>query len=124
MSHKRILLVDDEDIILDTYSSLLSEKGYTVVTANSGRSALEEFLNKPFDLVITDLSMMDGDGLSLLEKIRKRSPDTPTIVLTGKRYRIVSEFVSLLGVNALIEKPCSNEIFLACVRNSLGQSED
>lgn len=122
MSEKRILLVDDEDIILDTYSSLLSEKGYTVVTASSGTKALEEFLNQPFDLVVTDLAMTDGDGFGLLEKIKKRYPDTPTIVLTGKRYRIVSEFVSLLGVNALIEKPCSNEIFLSCVRDSLNQS--
>jgi len=119
MSDKRILLVDDEKIILDTYPSLLSEKGYTVVIADSGRKAFDEFLHQPFDLVITDLAMTDGDGLTLLENIKEISPNTPVIVLTGKRYKIVSEFVSLLGASALIEKPCSNEIFLSRVRNSL-----
>jgi DNA-binding NtrC family response regulator len=119
MQGNRILLVDDEEIILDTYSSLLSERGYTIVTANSGRKALNEFSHQPFDLVITDLAMKDGDGLTLLEDIKERSPDTPVIILTGKKHKIVSEFVSLLGAYALIEKPCSNEIFLSCVRNSL-----
>ena len=119
MSDKRILLVDDEEIILNTYSSLLNEKGYTVFTADSGREAFDEFLNQPFDLVITDLAMKDGDGLTLLEDIKEVSPNTPVIVLTGKIYKIVNEFVSLLGASALIEKPCSNEIFLSCVRNSL-----
>jgi len=119
MSDKRILLVDDEENILDTYSSLLSEKGYTVVIADSGRKALDEFLNQPFDLVITDLAMADGNGLTLLEGIKEVSPNTPVIVLTGKRHKIVNEFVSLLGASGLIEKPCSNEIFLSFVRNSL-----
>jgi len=122
MSGTRILLVDDAEIILDTYSCLLSEKGYTVVTANSGDQALEEFLKQPFDLVITDLAMMDGDGITLLEKIKERSPNTPTIVLTGKSFKIVNEFVSILGVNALIEKPCANDHFLFCVRESLCRS--
>jgi len=48
--------------------------------------------------------MTDGDGLTLLENIKEISPNTPVIVLTGKRYKIVSEFVSLLGASALIEK--------------------
>ena len=119
MLEKKILLVDDEEAILDTYSLLLGEKGYSVVTADNGRKALEEFSRNCFDLVITDLAMPDGDGFELLEAIKVRSPKTPVIVFTGKRYRAVKEFVDLLGAHELIEKSCSNEVFISCVKNSL-----
>jgi len=119
MVEKKILLVDDEDTILDTYSLLLGEKGYSVVTAENGIKALEAFSRDSFDLVITDLAMPGGDGFKLLEEIKGRSPKTPVIVFTGKRYKAVKEFVSLLGAQELIEKSCSNDIFMSCVKNSL-----
>ena len=119
MQEKRILLVDDEEIILDTYSSLLSEKGYSVVTTNSGRKALKIFSQQPIDLIVTDLAMMDEDGLTLLEEIKACSSNTPVIILTGTSSRVIKEFASKLGAYAIIEKPCSNEIFLSCVKDSL-----
>ena len=122
MLEKRILLVDDESIILETYSSLLSEKGFSVVTATSGREALETFSRDSFDLVITDLAMPDGDGFKLLEEIKERSPHTPVIVFTGKIYRAVKEFVALLGANELLEKSCSTELFISRIKESLQPS--
>jgi two-component system alkaline phosphatase synthesis response regulator PhoP len=122
MLEKRILLVDDESIILETYSSLLSEKGFFVVTARSGREALETFSRHSFDLVITDLAMPDGDGFKLLEEIKERSPHTPVIVFTGKIYRTVKEFVALLGANELLEKSCSTELFISRINESLQPS--
>ena len=122
MLKKRILLVDDESIILETYSSLLSEKGFSVVTASSGRQALETFSSDSFDLVITDLAMPDGDGFKLLEEIKERSPHTPVIVFTGKIYRAVKEFVALLGANELLEKSCSTELFISRIKESLQPS--
>ena len=122
MLQKRILLVDDESIILETYSSLLSEKGFSVVTASSGREALERFSRDSFDLVITDLAMPDGDGFKLLEEIKEISPHTPVIVFTGKIYRAVKEFVALLGANELLEKSCSTELFISRIKESLQAS--
>ena len=116
---KKILLVDDETIILETYSALLSEKGFSVLTARSGREALEIFSRNPFDLVITDLAMPDGDGFKLLEEIKEISPHTPVIVFTGKIYRAVKEFVALLGANELLEKSCSTELFISRIKESL-----
>ena len=118
-SEKKILLVDDETVVLDTYSALLSEKGCAVVTANCGRKALETFILQPFDLVITDLTMSDGDGFALIKEIKKKSPDTPVLVITGYGYESIKEFVTLLGADELIKKSCSNENFIACVKNSL-----
>jgi DNA-binding NtrC family response regulator len=122
MLEKKILLVDDENVILETYSSLLSEKGFSVVTARSGREALERFSNDSFDLVITDLAMPDGDGFKLLEEIKEQSPHTPVIVFTGKIYRAVKEFVALLGANELLEKSCSTELFISRIKESLQPS--
>ena len=119
---KKILLVDDETTILETYSSLLSEKGFSVITAGSGREALEMFSLNSFDLVITDLAMPDGDGFQLLEEIKGISPHTPVIVFTGKVYRSVKEFVALLGANELLEKSCSTELFISRIKESLQAS--
>ena len=116
---KKILLVDDEEIILNTYASLLGEKGYSVVTAPCGRKALEEFFTHSFDLVITDLAMSDIDGFTVIEEVKKMSPHTPVIVFTGKGYKNVKEYVSLLGACALVEKSCSTDTFITFVRNSL-----
>jgi DNA-binding NtrC family response regulator len=119
---KRILLVDDEEIILDTYSSLLDEKGYSVVATNCGRKALEVFFSHFFDLVITDLAMPEVDGFRIIEEVKRSSPHTPVIVFTGKGHKSVKEYVSLLGAYALIEKSSSNDMFIACVKNSLKMS--
>jgi len=119
MNRKKVLLVDDEETILNTYSLLLSEKGYSVVTVDSGRKAFAKFCEQPFDIVITDLAMMDGDGFTLLKDIKSRSPHTPVIVFTGTRSKVVKSFVSSLGAFALIEKPCKNEILISCIKSSL-----
>ena len=87
MSEKRILLVDDEENILDAYSSLLRGKGFSVVTFDSVRKALKEFFKSPFDLVITDLDMTEENGFTLLEEIKEKSPDTSVIVLIGSMLR-------------------------------------
>ena len=123
MLGKKILLVDDEGFILTTYSILLGENGFPVVTAPSGRKALEEFTRNSFDLVITDLAMPDGDGFTLIDEIKEESPHTPIIALTGKPSESVSKYVALLGANVLLEKPCSNEVFISCVKNLLVKSK-
>lgn len=116
---KKILLVDDEEVILNTYASLLGERGYAVVTATCGRRALEEFFSHSFDLVITDLAMSDIDGFTVIEEVKKISPDTPVIAFTAKCYKNVKEYVSLLGASALLEKTCSIDTFITFVKNSL-----
>ena len=123
MFGKQILLVDDEGFILSTYSMLLGENGYPVVTAKCGRKALEEFTQHSFDLVITDLAMPDGGGFTLIDEIKDKSPHTPIIALTGIATHSVKKYVSLLGANALLEKPCTNEAFITCVKKSLQQSQ-
>jgi DNA-binding NtrC family response regulator len=122
---KRILLVDDEESIQETYSSLLSEKGFYVVTTDSVRKASKEFLASKFDLVITDIGLREDNGFILVEEIKEKSPDTPVIMLTGStKTKMLSEYLSLLGVYAMIEKTCSDKDFISCVMSSLGLRYD
>ena len=121
MPEKKILLIDDDESVLQTYALLLEENGYSVVTADCGRKALEEFFSQSFDLVITDLTMPDIDGFTVIEEVKRNSPDTPVITFTGNGhgYKSVNVYVTLLGSCALLEKSCSTEVFISCVKNAL-----
>ncbi|MBW1854570.1 MAG: response regulator [Deltaproteobacteria bacterium] len=121
MLQKRILLVDDEENIRNTYCCLLTEKGFSVVTSDSVKNARKGFLNNQFDLVITDLGMTEDNGFTLVKEIKEMSPNTPVILLTGSvKTEILSEYSSILGVYAMIEKRCSAKDFISCVMGSLG----
>ncbi|RJQ63859.1 MAG: response regulator [Desulfobacteraceae bacterium] len=78
-----VLVVDDERIILDIVSNMLSCAGYRVVVAEGGFDAMDLFSEHSFDLVITDLNMPDLDGWNLAETIKERSPRTPVVLITG-----------------------------------------
>lgn len=79
----KLLLVDDEQLILQMLGRSLSNRGYHVETANSGVHALEVLSNQQVDIVITDINMPKMDGLELLKEIRNRYDDLPCMVVTG-----------------------------------------
>ena len=77
---KRILVVDDERNLLRLYEKELSEEGYQVLTASSGREALECLGGTTIDLVILDIRMPEMDGLETLRQIME-SPSSPPLIL-------------------------------------------
>ena len=79
----RILLVDDEPNILITVKEILVQEGYDVDAEPDGLSALAALQHSTYDLVLTDLKMEGMDGLALLEEVRKHSPQTVTVMMTG-----------------------------------------
>jgi len=121
MNGKKVLLVDEEKTILDTYSFLLNKEGYSVVSVNSGRKAFEEFSKHLFDLVITDFAIKNENGHTLLEEIKTIFPLTPVIVLTDNTSEIVKRFAYLLGACVLIEKPCVYENLISYIRILLAE---
>jgi len=124
MNEKKVLLVDEEKIVLDTYSFLLSKEEYKIVTADSGKKALRELCQQTFDLVITDLAIRNENGCTVLEEVKTMFPTIPVIVLTDNLSEIVIRFASLLGACTLIEKPFSYEILISSIRSSLTRSKD
>jgi DNA-binding response OmpR family regulator len=83
----RILVVDDEKNILKLYQAELEDEGYEVVTANSGREALEVFDRESPDLVTLDILMPDMDGIQVLRYLKEKKPSVPVIMLTAYDYR-------------------------------------
>lgn len=79
----RVLLVDDEPVFVDTLSKVLKARGYEVGAAAGGVEALEELQFNRYDVVVLDLRMPGIDGIATLERIRKRDPLLPVILLSG-----------------------------------------
>ena len=105
---KRVLVVDDDRLIREMTRDALVQEGYRVATAASGREALSRLGDEgPFDLVITDLSMREMDGMELLERIKRASPHTEVIVLTGYASLESALQAMRLGAADYLRKPVS-----------------
>lgn len=83
----KILVVDDEKNILKLYQAELEDEGYSVVTANSGREALEVFDKENPDIVTLDILMPDMDGIQVLRQMKEKRSNVPVIMLTAYDYR-------------------------------------
>lgn len=79
----RVLIAEDKESMRRSLARLFSDKGYEVVEAVTGEEALERFREMEIDLVITDIQMGGITGLDLLAEIKKRSPQTPVLVMTA-----------------------------------------
>jgi signal transduction histidine kinase len=102
----RLLVVDDEENLRITTAAILEQEGYAVETASSGNEAVGLLEGAEFDLVLTDLHMEGGDGLSVLSEIRTRAPLTISVVLTG--FASVESAIAALqqGAYDYLVKPC------------------
>ena len=80
---KKILIVDDEEVIRMLYSEELEEEGYEVITADSGHGLIEMIGREKPDLIILDIKMAEHDGLDLLQDIRKDFYNIPVILCSA-----------------------------------------
>ena len=80
---KSILLVDDEEMILETVAHFLRKCGYRCLPVSSGEKAWERLQMEEFDLVITDITMPGMDGIQLMKEAKKKFPELNFIVMTG-----------------------------------------
>ena len=117
---KKILVVDDESALREAISQLLKEKGYGVATASNGKEGLKEFARFRPDLVLTDISMPDMEGIEFLRILRKQKSDLPIIVMSGNI--IGAKFLksaSLFGATTTLKKPFSNRDLIDIIEASL-----
>lgn len=103
----KILFVDDEPTITSMAKKMLTNFGFTVMTANSSREALENFARAPefFDLLITDLSMPDMTGIRLAREVMRIRPGFPVILCTGHSDTIDEKTARDSGIVEYIKKP-------------------
>jgi len=116
--HRRILVVDDEPQITRVLRTTLSSQGYDIRVANDGETALELLKDWTADLVITDLSMPNMDGLELCRRLRAKSK-VPIIILSVKGEERTKVQALDAGADDYVTKPFGMSELLARVRASL-----
>ena len=119
---ERILLIDDEQVLIEIGSQMLEQLGYEVVTKQSSIEALELFRAEPdrFDLVITDMTMPHMTGDKLAQKLMEIRPDIPIILCTGHSRLISEERAKEIGIRAFVIKPILKRAMAQTVRKALG----
>ncbi len=102
-----ILLIDDEELVLELASEILTFLGHHVVARNSGRAGIDYFKEhqQEIDLIIVDLLMPDMNGKECYEEIRQIDARVPVIISTGISDVAEKESLKQLQVFAFLEKP-------------------
>jgi DNA-binding NtrC family response regulator len=103
----RVLVVDDDQIVNKSFERVLTNKGYSVRTAMSGREAFEKFDGKDFDMVFTDLKMPGEDGLEVARRLKEMNPWLPIVVVTGYGTQEAEDRARKIGVAEFLQKPLS-----------------
>lgn len=101
-----VLVVDDEENVMCTLQGILSQAGYEAVGTTTCTEALNRVREQTFDVVLSDMRLEDGDGLTIVEEVHRRSPSTATILLTG--YASLDSAIGAIryGVSDYLQKPC------------------
>src|ERR1700690_4513930 len=120
--HRRILVVDDESQITRVLRTSLSSQGYNIRVANDGETSFEIMKDWAPDLVITDLSMPNMDGLELCRRLRLSSK-IPIIVLSVKGEEKTKVQALDAGADDYVTKPFGIEELLARVRAHLRRAQ-
>jgi CheY-like chemotaxis protein len=112
----RVLLVDDDPLMLDTLRGLLGPAGYDVETAASGEEGIERYRRERFDCVVTDAKMRGVGGLIVCRAIKDQDPAAHVVLLTGVEHD--PEELRAAGVDRVLLKPTRRAHILDAVRRT------
>lgn len=115
----RILIVDDDPMVLELLGMSLESLGFEYVSASDGLAALEEMEKQAFDIVITDMMMPRMDGMALLRHIHANHPKTGVIVVTGYTGTFSYTDVIRAGASDFISKPFNTDELEAKIKRIL-----
>ncbi|MBI5017502.1 MAG: response regulator [Deltaproteobacteria bacterium] len=119
-SRARVLVVDDEDVILNLCRAYLEKGGYTVLTAATGEEALVVLSDSPVDVVLSDYAMPGMTGIEFLGEAQARWPDTVRLLYTGLGdMHIAESAMARGGVFRFLVKPFAMEVLLSSVRDAV-----
>lgn len=104
-SRGRVLIVDDERLVLDSYARSLVKAGFEVAEASGGAEALERIESDQFDVVLSDISMSEIDGFALLRRLRARTVDLPVILMFDTLNNRAAIQAAELGALQYLVKP-------------------
>jgi DNA-binding NtrC family response regulator len=124
MRTKKILIIDDENVICKGCAMILSEMGYRCDQSLSGADGLKRVMEDSYDVLLLDMKLKDMDGMKILEKVKKAKPAIYVIVITG--YSTVQNAVKAmkLGANDYISKPFNEDDIIIAVRHAFQTIDD
>lgn len=117
MERGKVLLIDDEPILLVTVSDALAKAGYTVEMAENGRKGLMMFQEGSFDIVLLDMVMPDISGMDILREIKGLYPQTIVVMITAHGTIEKAVEAMKLGVHDFIAKPFSLDELILKLQN-------
>jgi CheY-like chemotaxis protein len=119
-----ILLLEDNDIFREVLTEALTRAGHTVCADTDGRRVAELLQAHPVDLLVTDLSMPNRDGVETILALRRSHPQLPVIAMSGDATSHAALYLSIatkLGAVRTLQKPFAVDALLAAVRDVAGQ---
>ena len=119
MSEKRMLVIDDESVVLSACRRIFGPEGWEVVTTESPRQGLELASGSRFDVILCDWRMPELDGLDVVEMLDKRAPDAAVVMITGFPSVDRATEVMKRGAMDFVAKPFTPEEITGAVQKAL-----
>jgi DNA-binding NtrC family response regulator len=128
VNQKKILIVDDDKIVLDSCKRVLEAENLKVTLVSNAQDAIEQLEKKYFDLMIMDVKMPEKDGVYILKKIREKWPldewpELPVLVMSGYPTSDTIQELKKRGAREFIPKPFTPDELLIAIQNVLKRSE-
>jgi CheY-like chemotaxis protein len=108
----RVLIVDDDALVLETLTHMMESAGYTVITAVDGKQGIRTCQNEKPDLVIVDMIMPEMEGLETIKQLKSCHPAMKIIAISGGGSLRPKDYLYLarkLGAHASVTKPCTRD---------------
>ncbi len=120
----KVLSIDDDIVILQLIEDCLEQKGYKVITARSGEQGIKLFREHHPNIVLVDLEMPGMNGMQVIESLRKESPETPTIIVSGNQAIEKAMDALRIGAWDYLEKPLrGTDMLEGTISKSLEKAE-
>ena len=119
MKDIKILLADDDVVVVDILAKRLSQEGYEIIKSHDGEDALAKIKSESPDVIILDLSMPKKDGFEVLKEIREHPPGPkwqPVIIVSGRNELDDMKQGYSLEADHYLVKPCSMDEILKAIR--------
>ena len=116
MHRRKILIIDDENVICKACKMVLQEENFSCDHSLSGTKGLDMALNSPYDVLLLDMKLKDMNGMEILEKVKKNKPELYVIVITG--YSTLANTVKAmkLGADDYLSKPFNEQDLIDAVK--------
>jgi DNA-binding NtrC family response regulator len=119
-SARKVLVVDDEAVVVNSIRKILARKGFAIEEAFTCKDALAQVFSRDYDLVLLDMKMTDGNGMDVLQKIKAKRPDLRVVIVTG--FASIDTAVEAIqkGASDYMPKPFTPDELYAVTNRVLG----